>query len=255
MLTLFHATPAELHALSTFLRALEPPARLHCVRCHKGYFEVENDDRSCTMAHDDESAEVEHVGYGRSKAAGAYETRWECCGKTVEGAGDLGPPSGWCYEGKHTMDRKRARYRNDSTVANDLLESCETRGCHRKQYAQARTRVPIADDARSTRSARSVESGRTHNTEQKPRKRTARKRSQKAVHDEDGGDNPEGQDDGPTRRRRNARLPEDVALMHPWNIPESVFMASWCDGAGIAHTCQVPRYSVIWQSRRSGLYF
>ena len=97
------ATPAELRALSTFFGALEPPPRLHCVRCHKGYFEVDNDDRSCTMPHDDESAEVEHVGYARSKAAGAYETRWECCGKTVEGDGDLGPPSGWCYEGKHTV--------------------------------------------------------------------------------------------------------------------------------------------------------
>lgn len=97
------ATATELQALSTFFGALEPPSRLHCVRCHKGYFEVENDDRSCTMPHDDESAEVEHVGYSRSKAAGAYETRWECCGKTVEGDGDLGPPSGWCYEGKHTV--------------------------------------------------------------------------------------------------------------------------------------------------------
>jgi len=95
------ASPTELRALSTFFAALTPPDQLHCVRCHKWFYEVENDDRGCTMAHDDESAEVEHIGYG-NKRGGAYETRWDCCGRTVEGSGDLGPPSGWCYEGKHT---------------------------------------------------------------------------------------------------------------------------------------------------------
>jgi hypothetical protein len=30
---------------------------------------------------------------------------WGCCGKTVEGDGDMGPPDGWCYEGMHTVSR------------------------------------------------------------------------------------------------------------------------------------------------------
>ncbi|KAG2066423.1 hypothetical protein BDR04DRAFT_1106737 [Suillus decipiens] len=33
----------------------------------------------------------------------AYETLWGCCGRTVEGTGDMGPPDGWCYEGRHTV--------------------------------------------------------------------------------------------------------------------------------------------------------
>jgi hypothetical protein len=91
-------SPLTITVLTSFFSALTPPPLLHCARCHKGFFDVENDDRSCTVGHDDESAEVERVG----KGAG-YETLWGCCGKTVEGDGDMGPPDGWCYEGKHTV--------------------------------------------------------------------------------------------------------------------------------------------------------
>lgn len=75
----------QIPALLAFFATLTPPPQLHCVRCHKEYAEVENNDRSCLVAHDDESAEVERVG--RSRAAGEigteYETIWNCCGKTV----------------------------------------------------------------------------------------------------------------------------------------------------------------------------
>lgn len=92
------ASPQALTYLSAFFSDLEAPPTLHCVRCHKGYFDVENNDRSCLVGHDDDSAEVERVG----KGAG-YETLWGCCGKTVDGDGDMGPPDGWCYEGMHTV--------------------------------------------------------------------------------------------------------------------------------------------------------
>jgi hypothetical protein len=97
--------PETLTALTDFFARLVPPPRLHCVRCHKWYFEVENTDRSCLVPHNDESAEVERVGAsGRRSGIGTeYETLWGCCGKTVEGDGDMGPPDGWCYEGKHTV--------------------------------------------------------------------------------------------------------------------------------------------------------
>ena len=36
-----------------------------------------------------------------------YET-YGCCGKTVEGEGDLGPPDGWCYEGMHTVSQVKS---------------------------------------------------------------------------------------------------------------------------------------------------
>ncbi|KIK58032.1 hypothetical protein GYMLUDRAFT_60900 [Collybiopsis luxurians FD-317 M1] len=46
---------------------------------------------------------------------------WNRCGKSVEGDGDMGPPDGWCYEGKHNTDTKRARFRADSTLYDDKL--------------------------------------------------------------------------------------------------------------------------------------
>lgn len=105
-----------LEALTSFLATLTPPPRLHCVRCHKDFVEVENDDRSCLVPHDDESAEVERVGRSgherRTKELTEYETIWGCCGKTTEGDGSQGPPDGWCYEGKHTV-RTISRLRNE----------------------------------------------------------------------------------------------------------------------------------------------
>ncbi|KAH9927097.1 uncharacterized protein BXZ73DRAFT_49103 [Epithele typhae] len=123
----------HLPALAAFFAELAPPQRMHCVRCHKDFVDVENDDRACLVPHDDESAEVERVG-GAKRVPGAvgatFETLWGCCGKLVEGDGDQGPPDGWCYEGKHTTDIKRARFRADSTPNDDKLVSCLRLNCH-----------------------------------------------------------------------------------------------------------------------------
>ena len=94
-------SPQTLTILTKFFSSLTPPPRLHCVRCHRGFFELENTDRSCTVAHDDDSATVDRV---RTGLGTEYETMWGCCEKTVEGDGDMGPPDGWCYEGKHTVN-------------------------------------------------------------------------------------------------------------------------------------------------------
>ena len=93
-------SPRTLTVLTQFLASLTPPPRLHCVRCHRGFFELENTDRSCTVAHDDDSAIVERI---RTGLGPEYETLWGCCEKTVDGDGDMGPPDGWCYEGQHTV--------------------------------------------------------------------------------------------------------------------------------------------------------
>lgn len=83
-----NASQQEIQALIEFFATLTPPPKLHCVRCHKNYVEVENTDRSCLVPHDDESAEVEYVGNAKSKVAGVvgttYETLWGCCNKLVE---------------------------------------------------------------------------------------------------------------------------------------------------------------------------
>lgn len=96
------APPDTLAALASFFATLTPPPRLHCVRCHSDYTDIENTDRSCHVPHDDDSAYVERVGIV-GRGGSEYETQYGCCGKTVEGEGDLGPPDGWCYEGMHTV--------------------------------------------------------------------------------------------------------------------------------------------------------
>jgi hypothetical protein len=101
------AAPTEiLVALASFFATLSPPPLLHCVRCHEDYTDIENSDRSCRVPHDDDSAEVEWAGHKRGNSD--YETYYGCCGKTVEGEGDLGPPDGWCYEGMHTVSHDKS---------------------------------------------------------------------------------------------------------------------------------------------------
>ncbi|KAH8987564.1 hypothetical protein EDB86DRAFT_3105013 [Lactarius hatsudake] len=121
------APPDTLVALASFFATLRPAPRLHCVRCHSDYIEVENDDRSCHVPHDEDSGDIERVG-GIGRNGIEYETHFSCCGKIVEG--DEDPPDGWCYEGMHTTDVKRARFRADSTSDDDMLEFCDELDCH-----------------------------------------------------------------------------------------------------------------------------
>lgn len=86
-----------LNALASFFATLTPPPLLHCVRCHADYMDVENSERSCHVAHDDDTAEVERGG------PSGYQTLWGCCEKITPGDGSEGPPDGWCYEGFHTV--------------------------------------------------------------------------------------------------------------------------------------------------------
>ncbi|KAJ7650216.1 hypothetical protein FB45DRAFT_997319 [Roridomyces roridus] len=154
------ASPDLLTLLSSdFFNTLAPPPTLHCVRCHKGYFDVENNDRSCLIGHDDESAEVERLG----KGAG-YETLWGCCGKTVEGEGDMGPPDGFCFEGFHTTDLKRARFRADSTIHDDKLTSCMRLRCHDPVGRASRKRARRAAEADSDDSDWDSEDGASHSS-------------------------------------------------------------------------------------------
>ncbi|KAH9071506.1 hypothetical protein EDB83DRAFT_2364294, partial [Lactarius deliciosus] len=60
-----------------------------------------------------------------------YESHYGCCRKTIDGEFyDIGPLAGWCFEGMHTTDAKRARFREDSTSDDDMLESCDELDCH-----------------------------------------------------------------------------------------------------------------------------
>ena len=52
----------------------------------------------------------------------------------------MGPPDGWCYEGKHTIDPKRARFRADSTPHDDKLTTCAQMRCFAPPVTAKRTR-------------------------------------------------------------------------------------------------------------------
>ncbi|KAF9266149.1 hypothetical protein L218DRAFT_985813 [Marasmius fiardii PR-910] len=167
--------------LTSFFSSLTPPPRLHCVRCHKFYYDVENTDRSCLVAHDDESAEVERVGAGKGDSGTQYETLWGCCGKTVEGDGDMGPPDGWCYEGKHTADTKRARFRADSTIHDDKLSSCKRLKCFEPKKEMEED---YSSDISSDRPSRSRQRKRRTTVASGTTTTTSRKRARQA--DDDG---------------------------------------------------------------------
>jgi len=122
------------------------------------------------------------VRKGRGGEDGSeYETLWQCCGKTVEGDGDQGPPDGWCYEGKHTTDIRRARWRADSTPQDDKLVSCLRKNCHNIRPTLASS--PSIKPTSST----SV-----------PRKRTVRRKSTLSVKEVDMEDHrPQTTDEQP----------------------------------------------------------
>ncbi|KAI0265820.1 hypothetical protein BC834DRAFT_843309 [Gloeopeniophorella convolvens] len=148
VLAQLYNTPEDaLPVLAAFFGALTPPPMLHCARCHANYAEEENSNRACHVAHDNESADVEWVGPDRNGEE--YETTWGCCGRTVKGE-DGDPPKGWCYEGMHTTDRKRARFREDAESDDDMLFSCDELKCRNipahPPRASGGARAPPVDD-------------------------------------------------------------------------------------------------------------
>ncbi|KAH9034785.1 hypothetical protein EDB84DRAFT_1676101 [Lactarius hengduanensis] len=141
-------TPKALHALVSKIPAktlhayvlahlpTAPPDTLTAPRillrdtqaAHAPPLQVENDSRSCRVPHDESSAEAEWVGYsGRNDSE--YESLYLCCGKTVDGEFYDTPLAGWCFEGMHTTDVKRACFRDDATSDDDMLESCVELNC------------------------------------------------------------------------------------------------------------------------------
>ncbi|KZT00485.1 uncharacterized protein LAESUDRAFT_666087, partial [Laetiporus sulphureus 93-53] len=143
-------------AFTTFFIELIPPLWLHCVRCHKDYVEVKNNNRSCLVSHDDKSAEVKHIrriarsGRLMIDPGTTYEMLWRCCGKLTEGDRDQGPLDGLCYERKHMVctlifphissqhfdhlllqtNIKCAHFHTDSTPQDDKLTLCIWLNCH-----------------------------------------------------------------------------------------------------------------------------
>ncbi|KAF6746188.1 hypothetical protein DFP72DRAFT_923372 [Ephemerocybe angulata] len=167
-------TPEALTLLTDFFRTLVPPPQLHCVRCHKAYFDLENTDR---------------------------------------------PPDGWCYEGMHTIDTRRARFRADSSLQDDKLVSCAARRCFRARREESessdeerpvRAKRKRAVTLKSEEDARSVASSRRATRkgedEEAPKKKRRASRKPAEVDDDE--------QEVPKRKRRAARKPISPEEVH-----------------------------------------
>lgn len=93
----------------------------------------------------------------------------------MEGTGDMGPPDGWCYEGRHTTDTKRARFRADSTIHDDKLFSCAVSGCHGRKRKRS---VSVSSDDMSASIRKKVKVNAKANIEASPK--STRKPTSKA---------------------------------------------------------------------------
>lgn len=199
-------SPNTVSKVAAFFSTLAPPPLLHCMRCHKDFYEIENDekDKACRVPHDDESTLVSRI------SGGGYETLWGCCGQTAPGDGSEGPPDGWCYEGRHTVrlslplcnftvsdmfdfhqtDTKRARFRADSTMHDDKLTSCLKVNCH-----GIRDQLPHRDSRASphcnvaTTSARKSNPSPARSHASVLITRSARKRPRKSLKGASGSEN------------------------------------------------------------------
>ncbi|KAF5325965.1 hypothetical protein D9611_000502 [Ephemerocybe angulata] len=218
-------TPEALTLLTEFFRTLVPPPQLHCVRCHKSYFDLENTDTSCRVPHDDDSTLVERVGVSSSAESATYQTLWGCCG-------GVGPPDGWCYEGMHTIDTRRARFRADSRLQDDKLVSCAARRCFKARREESessdeerpvRAKRKRAVTLRSEEDARSVTSSRRgarkgEDEEAPKKKRRASRKPAEVDDDEQEVPKRKGRtaedDEPPKRKRRAARKPISPEEVH-----------------------------------------
>jgi len=113
------ASPDTLVSLASFFATLAPPPLLYCVRCHADYTGIHNGDSPCFVPHDDDSVEVKWVDWDCD-----FKKTYGCCGRQVEGEGDLGPLYGWCYEGVHTVSSPSPLHQcGEETPVHDILIS------------------------------------------------------------------------------------------------------------------------------------
>jgi len=131
--------PSLFPGLARFFATLERPPELHCVRCHWDYLEVENNDHSCCIEHDDEATGIQQGGSEGKE----YQVHMACCGKMF-GVDDCGEtPDGLCFEGRHTTDAMRARLRANANSINDKMASCTkcvelNRACEQRRALAAK---------------------------------------------------------------------------------------------------------------------
>ncbi|KAF6746192.1 hypothetical protein DFP72DRAFT_923382 [Ephemerocybe angulata] len=183
------AYPRSSNLLTDFFRTLVPPPTPLRALPQSLLRPRKHRHTSCRVPHDDDSALVERVGVSSSSAdAATYQTLWGCCGGVVEGDGDQGPPDGWCYEGMHTIDTRRARDEERPVRAK------------RKRAVTLKSE----EDARSVASSRRAT--RKGEDEEAPKKKRRASRKPAEVDDDE--------QEVPKRKRRAARKPISPEEVH-----------------------------------------
>jgi hypothetical protein len=138
--TLLSALPktsaGEVDMLSTILSPLASAAttKLHCVRCHKSYFEHDNNTKACRITHDGRAEGVWNDDYDEDAMV---EER--CCG-LVYAEDDV--PSKWCIVREHTTKVEEVNYydedkEDDDEEMNMLVVTCAQKGCLKKRKKTA----------------------------------------------------------------------------------------------------------------------
>ncbi|KAL4076437.1 hypothetical protein J3A83DRAFT_4227416 [Scleroderma citrinum] len=206
-------SPETIGKLQKFFATLAPPPLLHCARCHSDFYDIENEekDKACRVPHDDESALVSRI------PGAGYETLWGCCGQTAAGDGGEGPPDGWCYEGRHTTDMKRARFRADSTIYNDKLTSCLKLNCHgiRDQLPQP------GSGAAHQRQSHSSPARKSNPSPARSRAESTRKRPRKSLKDASSSEDEHAGEQGSVRKGKSKQKETSMVVVNVPRLPST----------------------------------
>ena len=131
------ASAAHIDALLALVQPLASAAstKLHCVRCHKLFFEHTNNPDACRIPHDG------RADGDRTETGDDAVTMTEaCCGISYDM--EDGPESKYCIVTEHTTVPEEVDYYNeeaDDGEDNQLVVTCAEKGCKKRKAASTST--------------------------------------------------------------------------------------------------------------------
>jgi hypothetical protein len=129
------ASDAQIDALLALVQPLASVAstKLHCVRCHKSFFEHANNPKACRIQHDGR-ADGERTETGDD----AVTMTESCCDISYDM--EDGPPSKYCIVAAHTVVPEDVDYydeEDDDGEGNQLVVTCAANGCKKRKATSA----------------------------------------------------------------------------------------------------------------------
>lgn len=125
---------ASIAQIDTLLALVQPLAsaastKLHCVRCHKSFFEHANNPKACRIPHDGR-ADGERTETGDD----AVTMTESCCDISYDM--EDGPPTKYCIVAEHTTVPEDVVYydeEEDDGEGNQLVVTCASNGCKKRK--------------------------------------------------------------------------------------------------------------------------